>query len=306
MEDIEYVVKNSNYVKLNLNKLDKFIEDLGTPNYIHWSKDFNLDLNEKEWILLSFIIESMNFCFWMKPKWIIEYNNEKVSGSNALFYTIIKEVEKNKTFLDLDNLNKLTFEDFENIFKGISGTCPFLKERYNNFKETINYINNHDFYNELYSINNNQDLLDYIVDNFNSFKDLSIYKGKKVYFYKRATLLANDLYYLSPTIKNNVHDVNNLRGCADYGIPRTFRDYGILIYNAELSNMVDNEIEIKHDSEMEIEIRANILYIIELIKNKLQEKNIIINAVDLDNVIWNMGKKMLDRSNSHHTITIYY
>ena len=70
--------------------------------------------------------------------------------------------------------------------------------------------------------------------------------------------------------------------------------------------MVDNEIEIKHDSEMEIEIRANILYIIELIKNKLKDKNIIINAVDLDNVIWNMGKKMMGRSNSHHTVTIYY
>ena len=306
MEDIEYVVKNSHYIKLNLDKIDHFIEDLGTPNYIHWSKEFNLDLTEKEWILLAFIVESMNFCFWQKPKWIIEYQNEKISGSNALLYTIIKQVEKDKDFLNITNLNKLTFEDFKIIFKGISGECPFLKERYQNFKETINYISNHDFYNELYTIKNNQDLLKYITNNFNSFKDISTYKGKKIYFYKRATLLTNDIYHLSPTIKNNVHDVNNLRGCADYGIPRTFRDYGILIYNDELSNMVDNEIEIKHNSEMEIEIRANILYIIELIKEKLKKQNTIINSVELDSVIWNMGKKMIGRSNSHHTITIYY
>ena len=229
MEDIEYVVQNSKYIKLNLDKLDDFIKDLGFPKYVHWSEEFNLDLTEEEWILVSFIIESMNFCFWHKPKWIIEYQNEKISGSNALFYTIIKQVEKNKSFLKIDNLNKLTYKDFEIIFKGISGECPFLKERYQNFKETINYIANHDLYHELYNIKNNHGLLKYITDNFNSFKDISIYKGKKIYFYKRANLLANDLYHLSKTIRNNIHDVDNLRGCADYGIPRTFRDYGILI-----------------------------------------------------------------------------
>ena len=70
--------------------------------------------------------------------------------------------------------------------------------------------------------------------------------------------------------------------------------------------MVDNEQEIPHDSEMEIEIRANMLYVIELIKKKLLEQNIVINSVELDNVIWNMGKKIDRKSNSHHTVTIYY
>ena len=306
MEDLEYVVKNSKYVKIDKNKIDSFINDLGELNYVHWSKEFNLKLTEEEWILLAFITESMNFCFWRKPKWVIEYHGKNISGSNALFYTIMNKVIKDKTFLNINNLSHLTYEEFKNIFKGISGECPYLKERYQNFKETINYINTHNFYDELYSIKSDKELLNYIIDNFNSFNDKSIYKNKIIHFNKRATLLVNDLYYLSNTIKKNIGNVNNLRGCADYGIPRTFRDYGILIYNEELSNMIDNEIEIKHDSDMEIEIRANMLYIIELIKNKLKNKDIIINSVELDNLIWNMGKRMTNRSNSHHTVTIYY
>lgn len=306
IDGYKYVVDNSKFVKINNNELDKFINDLGVVNYVHWSNELDLDLNEKEWILLAFIIESMNFCFWQKPKWKIKYKDDIVSGSNALFYSIIKQVEDNKKFLSLEYLNKLDMLEFYKIFDGIEGKCQLLEERYNNFKEVISYIANNDFYDEIYSINKDIDLLKYITDNFKSFDDKSLYKGEIIHFNKRATLLVNDLYYLSQTVRNNLGDVNNLSGCADYGIPRTFRDYGILVYNDQLANLVDNEIELEHDSDMEIEIRANMLYVIELIKEKLKEKNIIVNSVELDNLIWWMGKKSKNKGIAHHTVTIYY
>ena len=53
-------------------------------------------------------------------------------------------------------------------------------------------------------------------------------------------------------------------------------------------------------------IRANMLYVIELIKNKLKMENIIVNSVELDNVIWLMGKKIDNKSKVHHTVTIHY
>lgn len=102
-------------------------------------------------------------------------------------------------------------------------------------------------------------------------------------------------------------NVNNLSGCADYGIPRTFRDYGILKYSSELEETIDNEKEVLHDSEMEIEIRANMLYVIELIKEKSKNKDILFNSAHLDNLIWWMGKKNKNRKSiAHHTITIFY
>lgn len=306
LSEFKYVVDNSEYVKIDITRLDSFIEELGEVNYAHWSKELDLDLHEKEWILLACIIESMNFCFWQKPKWKIKYKDDVVSGSNALFYSIIKQVEDNKEFLNMDYLNNLDKDTFYKIFDGVEGNCPLLEERYNNFKEIINYISSNDFYNEIYSINKDIDLLKYIPNTFKNFDDKSEYKGEVIHFNKRATLLVNDLYYLSQTVRNNLGNVNNLSGCADYGIPRTLRDYGILVYNDELSNLVDNEIEIKHDSDMEIEIRANMLYVIELIKEKLKEKNIFVNSVELDNLIWWMGKKSKNNGIAHHTITIYY
>lgn len=57
---------------------------------------------------------------------------------------------------------------------------------------------------------------------------------------------------------------------------------------------------------MEIEIRANMLYVLELIREKLESKGIKINSVELDNVIWQMGTKKKNVNPYHHTITIFY
>ena len=305
-DEFKYVVDNSKYVQIDNTKLEKFINDLGEINYVHWSKELDLNLNEKEWITLAFIIESMNFCFWKKPKWKIEYKNDLVSGSNALFFAIIKQVEKDKNFLKIENLDAIDEDNFFEVLKGVEGECPFIDKRYENFREVVNYIKNNDLFDELFSIKSDIELLSYITNNFSSFDDKSVYKGKTIHFNKRATLLTNDLYYLSETIRNNVGNVNNLSGCADYGIPRTFRDYGLLIYNDELVKLIDNEEEIPHDSDMEIEIRGNMLYLIELIKDKLRAKDIIVNSVELDSLIWLMGKKIERKSVAHHTMTIYY
>ena len=302
IDELKYVVDNSKYVHINDVKLNEFIDELDINSYKHWFNDIDLKLNEKDSILLVFIIESMNFCFWKKPKWKIEYHNEVYSGSNALFYSVIKEVENNNNFLNIDYLYNLSFDEFSKIFDGIE-VCPYLDKRYINFKEVVNYIKNNDFYNELFSIKSDRELIDYITSRFKCFDDKSIYKDEVIHFNKRATLLVNDLYNVSNTIKSNIGSVDNLSGCADYAIPRILRDYGVLEYDSELTNLIDNEIEINHDSEMEIEIRANMLYVIELIREKLNNK---INSVELDSIVWNMSRNYNRKSVSHHTVTIYY
>lgn len=205
-------------------------------------------------------------------------------------------------------MNKLTKDDFKKIFYSPDSKIPLFDLRYDLFKDTVKtmYNKGQSFFDELFNKESDVDLLKYIVSEFRYFDDSSIYKGKRIEFNKRVTLLVNDLYYMSSTIHNNLKNVNNLTGCADYGIPRTLRTYGILEYNEELSNIVDNEIELKHDSNMEIEIRANMLYVLELIKEKLENEGIKINSIELDNVIWHISRKKKNVGSCHHTITIFY
>lgn len=308
-EEFKYVKDNSVYVKINENKIDELINLIKENKYTYWADSYKkeLNINEKQWILLMFIMESLNFCFWQKPKWTIEYNKELITGSNAMFYSLIKEVKNNSSFLDINYLSNLSKESFKKIFSGINSIpMPYLDKRYDNFQTTINFIsNNKSFYQELFAIKSDLELLEYITTNISHFKDISIYKDKEIHFYKRANLLVNDLFRVSKTINKSIKNIDNIYGCADYVLPRTFRDFNIFTYSLELSNLIDNEELIPHDSIMEIELRANTLYVIELIKEKLKKENILVPSIELDNILWNIGRKY-KKSKSHHTITCFY
>ena len=308
MDDIKYVVKNSDHVKINQSIIDSFINTIETKQYRHWSQqdDFFKQLSEKEIILFSFILESINFCFWPNYDWKISYNNKEYFGSDTLLFILLESVKNGVIKLDINELNKISKDEFYTFMKS-NNTYPILmEERYNSFKNTINVIyNKSNFFDELFNIKSDIELEKYIVSNFNNFNDVSEYKGRTIHFNKRCRLVIGDLFYISNTIKNNINSINNIKGCADYSIPRFFREIKILEYSKELSDMIDNGIEIKHNSNYEIEIRAATLDVLEYIKNVLKEKGVIISSIELDNIIW-CASRVNKILNPHHTISIYY
>ena len=210
LEQIKYVVDNSSYVKINYEKLDEFVNNINDINYEHWYDNSVLNLDEKHRILLVFILESMNFCFWQKPKFFIDYHGEKLKGSEALFYSVIREIEENKDFLDVDYLKNITEDEFKKIFKTTyEGKLSLIDTRYKLLKDTINVIANkqNKFYEELFNIKNDIEMINYIKDNFKYFRDISNYKGVEINFDKRASLLVNDLFRVSDTINKNIKNV---------------------------------------------------------------------------------------------------
>ena len=146
---------------------------------------------------------------------------------------------------------------------------------------------------------------EYISKEFTSFHDVSNYKGKKIIFNKRNRLLIRDLYYISKTVNGNIKNIDNIKGCADYNLPRYFRDEGIFIYAESLMRIIDEEIEITSGSNIEVELRANTIYVIELIKEKLKKVGKTTNSLELDGILWNLSK-IQRKTLPHHTRSIYY
>lgn len=295
IEQAEYVVKNAKHVKINKDKLEQWAVTInGANNYEHPWKKYKKEFTENQIILLSFIIESMNFCFWKEPVFI--YKNQK--RSIAMISKYIDSALQNKKLVDINYLINLKYEDLINIFNIEEGN---LRNRYNSLIYTVNKIyNNKNFYEELFNIKSTDELYKFIVS-FDNFNDISVYKGKEIYFYKRATLLVNDLFELSETIHRNINNIDTVLGCADYVIPKGLRKAEIIEYDEELSKLIDNNIEIDMNSEYEVEIRATTLYIIEYVKNKNDKT---INSARWDNIIWNYfrGKGGI----AHKTDTIFY
>ena len=288
IKSCKYVVKNSKSVKINEAKLDEFIETIKNIKTNHWlsySPYDLLDLSTEKIINFLLVYESIDFSFWGDPKWTIDTDDGKEYGSIALLYTILKYVkEKNTT--DFSNITK---DEFREILKG-NVEIPLFEERYNIIKNVSKIVNEEmdgNFYEFIKDITIDTELFEVIVNYFQNFKDERIYKDEKIYFYKLAQLLTSDILHIRELKENIRMDYSHLIGCADYKIPQVMRGLGILEYNDKLANIIDNKKEIKINSEYEVEIRANMLVVIDLIKEKLKNK---VCSIDINDYIWSQGR----------------
>lgn len=219
---------------------------------------------------------------------------EKKDGSDALLYALLNYVKN----LDKIDFTNVSFEEFSNILKG-NVEIPFLRERYNTVISIWNVVNkrmNGNFYSYVKDINVDTELFDIIINNFVDFCDEREYDGNKIYFYKLAQLLTSDILHIKELISGTKVDYSHLVGCADYKIPQTLRALGILKYNDELSNIVDNKVLIDKNSKYEVEIRANMIAVINYINSKLEN----CCSIDINDYLFLSSKSVKDIAKPYH------
>lgn len=293
----DYVATNSKYVSINYEKLDEYIKTIDCEKIKFWlsSNPYNLfNMDIEKIINFMLIFDSIDYCFWGQPKWIIETIEGKKDGSDALLYALLNYV-KNLDEIDFTNVS---FDEFSNILKG-NVEIPFLRERYNTVISICNVVNermNGNFYSYIKDINVDTELFDIIINNFADFCDEREYDGNKVYFYKLAQLLTSDILHIKELISSTKVDYSHLVGCADYKIPQTLRALGILKYNDELSNIIDNNMLIDKNSKYEVEIRANMIAVINYINSKLEN----CCSIDINDYLFLSSKSVKDIAKPYH------
>ncbi len=273
LNSCRYVSDNSVYVKINQSTLEKFANQITDIKMEHWlsSSPFGLlELPIETIVNFLLIFESIDFSFWGQPKWTVINNDIKLDGSIALLYVLLKYVKEYNT----TGFSNISIEEFKKILKG-NIEIPLLEQRYKIIKEISNVVNNKmkgNFYEYIKDITDDITLFNIIQTSFPSFKDERIYNGNKVYLYKLAQLLTSDILHIRGIKEKIKVDYTHLVACADYKIPQVLRDLGILVYNEELSNIVNNKIEIAENSDFEIEIRANTVVVIDRLKKLLNNR----------------------------------
>ena len=284
-----YVLDNSEYVKINYNKLDNFIEEINCSNLKNWLlyNPYNILESDVEKIInFLLIFEAIDYSFWGQPKWEIDTEDGKKDGSDALLYAMIKHTREIKS----TDFSNMSLNEFKEILKG-NVNIPLFEERYKTIVSISKMVNEKmegSFYKFIKNINSDVELFDVIINNFESFKDERIYNGKTIYFYKLAQLLTSDILHIREKLENISVDYSNLIGCADYKIPQTLRALKIIEYNDELSNIVDKRKQIEISSKYEVEIRASQLVVIDYIKNILKN----VNSIDINDYLFVYSKKV--------------
>ncbi len=296
----KYVQENSENVKINYEKLDEIIKNINLKNNTHWliSNPFGiLDMSIIELMDYLLILHTIgDYCFWADNKWSIKTNTGILDGTYAIMYLIAKRMHQGQSF-------QMSEREFQEFLKG-NNTIPLLKDRYNNLCLMHQFLNGQKFYDLIKDKTNDIELLEYLITNLSYLEDISEYKGKKVYFYKRAQLLTSDILHIREYKEGIKVDYSSLVGCADYKIPQVLNNLGILDYSSNLENKIINKIELPENSEEEIEIRANTLVVIDYIANKLNNK---ISRMDINDYIWLLGQDKSKITKPYHrTLTKHY
>ncbi|OGH90947.1 MAG: hypothetical protein A2507_05090 [Candidatus Magasanikbacteria bacterium RIFOXYD12_FULL_33_17] len=307
LKSCKFVSENSKHVKINENKLVEFTKHFSPENIQHWfaMSPFDLTkLDSKELLNFLLIFNSLNFSYWGKPKWEITYQGQKIKGGSYCMITSLgKAIENDFSILDAKYLSQISENDLAKILEGTI-EIPLFQERLQIIREVgksllANFSGN--FFNLIKQSNNDsQKIIELLIKYFPSFKDETNYKGQQIYFYKRAQILINDISQTSKEPFCKIKNIEELTACADYKVPFVLRRLGILEYNEQLSHKIDNNIELKKDSEEEIEIRANTVWANEIIKQKVQEKFPDITAIQINDALWLEGRKDFPNDKPHH------
>jgi hypothetical protein len=309
IETCEFVAHNSQHVKINYEKINEFCNYFHNNHIKHWINEspFNLKkLGQKNRLHFLLVFNSISFSYWGDPKWKIIYHNKEVDGAYGMICAIAKAIENKYPILDAKFLSKIKKGDLSKILEG-NVQIPLFEERLNILREIGSVLLkkfNGDFTNLIKKAGGDaQKLLSLIIENFPSFEDSSVFKGKRIYFYKRAQLLTADIYQaFNGRGLGKLKNINELTACADYKLPFVLRRLGIFSYSNYLAEKIDNQEPIEKDSEEEIELRANTIWAVELIKQKIKTKIPRAESIHINDHLWLLGQKKLKNDKPYHLV----
>lgn len=309
----KFVMDNAKNVRIDKNKLIEFAKSFNRRR-VHWLDEFLFDIKEldsKSKLNFLLVLDSISFSYWGEPKWTVKINGKELDGAKGMIASLKRGVDERRLCLNADFLSKITKTELGYILRG-NVEIPLLEERCKILRE-IGTILKREYCGEFSNLVSKAKedaikLLNLIIETFPSFEDISFYKGQKISFYKRAQLLVADIYQaFNGKEYGDLKNISQLTACADYKIPQILRKNGVLIYSSELSEKVDNKIQIFSGSEEEIEIRACTIWAVKYLERLLSIDAPQIKSVYINDRLWLMSQEKFQNDKPYHrTRTISY
>lgn len=312
LESVGRVIQQSGQVSLDEPRLKVCACDLAKSDLVFaWDAERHFYDGAERTVQYLFILDSLNFCFWPEPRWRYRYRKELLNGYLALAASLKDAAERGAPILDAAFLAQITEAELRAILDG-ENEIPLLKERVEVLREAgavllKKYDGQATKLVEAAQKSAPQ-LVHIIARDFSGFRDEALYRGEKVFLYKRAQIFCADLYgAFGDTRWGEFSDIDELTAFADYKVPQVLRHLGILRYAPVLAEKIDRCEELTAGSAEELEIRAHTIWAVELLKQELAKLGRVLRSFEVDWLLWNLGQGEEFRQKPYHrTRTIFY
>lgn len=261
-----------------------------------------------------FLIDTLNFAFWTppgRPPFTVSYQGKNYTGYWSLCAAIRRAIDDGIPVLDPRSWATINWSD---VFRSDTETpVPLLERRAEVTKEAGAWLVDKyggSAYTMIASAKNSAiALVDLVRTNLVSYRDECEYKGRKVYFLKRAQILAADLHFGFAADGDKVcsfYDVDKLTMFADYRVPQVLRYLKLITYSEEFVKELEERPHLASGSEMECEVRACSIMAVEKLKQSIGGKAI---SVLIDYALWDYAKAnsaLMEHIPIHKTESVFY
>jgi hypothetical protein len=310
------VVEQSERVWIDKERLDllaqQWLEKVSTPDPTWYEQYHFHDGTERtvNWIL---VLDALNFCFWAErgqPRWSIEYQGETLNGYLAEAAALKRAVEEGIPVWDAAFLSTISSEALAHIFRG-QQAIPLFEQRLHNVREVGRVLlEQYDgqFTHAIEQAGGSAVQLTLLLaKNFPSFNDVALYRNHVVRFFKRAQICVADIRgSFGNKSWGAFSDLDQLTAFADYKVPQVLRHFGVLEYDPELAERINNQQVLEAGSEEEVELRAATVWACELLRREMLRHDYPTTAAEIDMRLWLLGQHSTEMYPYHRTRTMYY
>lgn len=349
-QSAEFISQNSAFVKINHSAIDACAEYIASQMQVveystaTWSQHplHPRSMGPQEICDWIFMMDLLNFSFWHEKSSLLPYtvsfNGTAYTGYWSLCAAMKKMDAKgipitspayyaNATDAELAAFFAPDNPEFHAQIPLFQTRCEMLRKA---GKILLENCDGH-FSNLIKQANkSSQRLLELIMSTFGDlFHDSAMYKGKQVFFHKRAQILIADMWAcFENTGLGEFLDIDTITMFADYRVPQALVHLKVIEYTTELLNLLDLNLEyhkvkatpILHENERhmlaygdprEVEIRGASIWVVEMILKAMRERNpdMVVNAIMIDFYLWDFAKKsahLMSHIPIHLTRSIYY
>ncbi|XP_072755708.1 uncharacterized protein [Anoplolepis gracilipes] len=227
-----------------------------------------------------FVLHTLNFSLW-NPKDTKQWTVNRVQGFSGLCSAMRRISDKRMRIWDPKCYTKMTKSEFEHMFQGDDSETPIplIDERLRILREVGQVLLNKykgTFVECIKSSGKDaNNLVKLLVNEFESYRDESLYEGLTVCFYNKARALVSDVwsYYKNNKLEFKLDTKNRMSTMfINYCAPQVLLHFNVLRYSDRLVDIFENNNEpLEHGSREELEIRGCSLFAFIKVCEEVQE-----------------------------------